>query len=91
MKNFGQDYLWEDDEDIDMGDMDPFDDEAVMDEDEDMGMDDDCPFGQMKDEFTGECVEIDYDDNEFNFDDNFDEDEYIEDMLSDSEENIDDI
>lgn len=90
MRNFGQDYMWEDDEEIDMGDKDPFDDDAVMDEGEDMGLND-CPFGLYKDETTGKCVDVDYEDDDYNFDDNFSDDEYIEDMLEDSDEDIDDI
>jgi len=45
LRNFGQDYEWEDDMDIDMSDDDPWDDDAVMDEGEELGTDG-CAFGE---------------------------------------------
>ena len=73
--------------DIDDAD-DPWKDEAVVDKAELEGLDG-CPFGQYKDDTTGKCVEIPdggYSDDEFDFDDTLDD--FVPDMLSDDDVDI---
>ena len=94
-----QDYDWEDDEDIDMGSDDPWDDDAVMDKNEDMNADNRCEFGKFFNEETGACQLIEdggYTDEEFDFGDDFENDEFIEDELDDlgeefSEEDLEEV
>jgi len=94
-----QDYDWEDDEDIDMGSDDPWDDDAVMDKNEDMNADNRCEFGKFFNEETGACQLIEdggYTDEEFDFGDDFENDEFIEDELEDlgdefSEEDLEEV
>jgi len=78
-----QDYDWEDDQEIDMGEADPWEDEAVMDEDEDKALDSRCEFGEFWNEDTEACETIEggYTDDEFNFDEGLTEDEFIEEEL----------
>ena len=85
-----QDYEWEDDMGISSGDDDAWDDDAVMDEGEDEGMDG-CPFGEMRNEETGECESIDYSGSDFNYGEGFTDDEFIEDELNDSDRSLSEI
>jgi len=86
-----QDYEWEDDMDIDM-ENDPWDDDAVMDEGEDEGLDG-CKFGEMMNDETGLCEPIEggYTDDEFNFDEGFSGDEFIDEELDQMDDEDEDI
>ena len=69
-----------------------WDDNSVMDPHEDEGLDG-CPFGQMLNDETKKCVDIEggYSDDEFNFGEGFSGDEFIYDEFDDSDMSLSEI